>query len=85
LDFSKLKSSCQIATINYFRSFISSISFIAKTGNSNTTLTNGETINTTATTPTGSDEGHECFVFVSNKLASDITLTIGQAFDLAYR
>lgn len=30
-------------------------------------------------------EGHECFVFVSNKLASDITLTIGQAFDLAYK
>lgn len=28
---------------------------------------------------------HECFVFVSSKLASDITLTIGQAFDLAYR
>ncbi|XP_062542637.1 PTB domain-containing adapter protein ced-6-like isoform X2 [Armigeres subalbatus] len=28
---------------------------------------------------------HECFVFISNKLASDITLTIGQAFDLAYR
>ncbi|KAH8297289.1 hypothetical protein KR044_010157 [Drosophila immigrans] len=31
------------------------------------------------------DETHECFVFISNKLASDITLTIGQAFDLAYR
>lgn len=30
-------------------------------------------------------ESHECFVFISNKLASDITLTIGQAFDLAYR
>lgn len=34
----------------------------------------------------GQDGGqHECFVFISNKLASDITLTIGQAFDLAYR
>lgn len=26
-----------------------------------------------------------CFVFVSDKLAEEITLTIGQAFDLAYR
>lgn len=31
------------------------------------------------------EESHECYVFISNKLASDITLTIGQAFDLAYR
>lgn len=31
------------------------------------------------------EETHECFVFISNKLASDITLTIGQAFDLAYK
>ncbi|XP_034230205.1 PTB domain-containing adapter protein ced-6 isoform X2 [Thrips palmi] len=30
-------------------------------------------------------EKHVCFVFVSDKLAEDITLTIGQAFDLAYR
>ncbi|XP_076182635.1 PTB domain-containing engulfment adapter protein 1 isoform X2 [Ptiloglossa arizonensis] len=30
-------------------------------------------------------EGHTCFVFVSDKLAEEITLTIGQAFDLAYR
>ncbi|XP_052757022.1 cell death protein 6 [Galleria mellonella] len=30
-------------------------------------------------------EKHECFVFISTKLASEITLTIGQAFDLAYR
>ncbi|KAK3927750.1 PTB domain-containing adapter protein ced-6, partial [Frankliniella fusca] len=30
-------------------------------------------------------EKHICFVFVSDKLAEDITLTIGQAFDLAYR
>lgn len=28
---------------------------------------------------------HMCFVFVSDKLAEEITLTIGQAFDLAYR
>lgn len=28
---------------------------------------------------------HNCFVFVSDKLAEEITLTIGQAFDLAYR
>ena len=31
------------------------------------------------------EEGHTCFVFVSDKLAEEITLTIGQAFDLAYR
>ncbi|XP_066597205.1 PTB domain-containing engulfment adapter protein 1-like [Prorops nasuta] len=30
-------------------------------------------------------ERHTCFVFVSDKLAREITLTIGQAFDLAYR
>lgn len=28
---------------------------------------------------------HMCFVFVSDKLAEEITLTIGQAFELAYR
>ncbi|GAB6019358.1 adaptor protein, phosphotyrosine interaction, PH domain and leucine zipper containing [Chamberlinius hualienensis] len=28
---------------------------------------------------------HVCFVFVSDKLSEEITLTIGQAFDLAYR
>lgn len=28
---------------------------------------------------------HVCFVFASEKLAEDITLTIGEAFDLAYR
>jgi len=27
-------------------------------------------------------ERHTCFVFVSDKLAEEITLTIGQAFDL---
>ncbi|GIY91698.1 PTB domain-containing engulfment adapter protein 1 [Caerostris extrusa] len=30
-------------------------------------------------------EKHMCFVFASDKLAEDITLTIGEAFDLAYR
>ena len=30
-------------------------------------------------------ERHSCFVFVSDKLAEEITLTIGQAFDLAYK
>lgn len=30
-------------------------------------------------------EKHTCYVFVSDKLAEEITLTIGQAFDLAYR
>ncbi|XP_061726669.1 PTB domain-containing adapter protein ced-6 isoform X1 [Cydia pomonella] len=33
----------------------------------------------------GHVEKHECFVFISTKLASEITLTIGQAVDLAYR
>merc|ERR1712061_242735 len=28
---------------------------------------------------------HTCFVFLSDKLAEEITLTIGQAFDLAYK
>jgi hypothetical protein len=28
---------------------------------------------------------HTCFVFVSDKLAEEITLTIGQAFELAYK
>lgn len=30
-------------------------------------------------------EKHSCFVFSSDKLAEEITLTIGQAFDLAYQ
>lgn len=30
-------------------------------------------------------EKHTCFVFVSDKLAEEITLTIGQAFELAYK
>jgi len=32
----------------------------------------------------GSDR-HECFVFISDKFSEEITLTIGQAFELAYR
>lgn len=32
-----------------------------------------------------SEEKHECFVFISDKLAEEITLTIGQAFELAYK
>lgn len=67
-------------------------SFIAKTGTSVQAHTNGDTtsINTSSSSSVGSvtgtsEESHECYVFISNKLASDITLTIGQAFDLAYR
>ncbi|KAJ8707059.1 hypothetical protein PYW08_011193 [Mythimna loreyi] len=50
-------------------------SFIAK-GGSTVNAVNGHD---------GPAEKHECFVFISTKLASEITLTIGQAFDLAYR
>ncbi|XP_022114250.2 PTB domain-containing adapter protein ced-6 isoform X1 [Pieris rapae] len=50
-------------------------SFIAK-GGSTVNGVNGHDTNM---------EKHECFVFISTKLASEITLTIGQAFDLAYR
>ncbi|BFG03959.1 PTB domain-containing adapter protein ced-6 [Drosophila madeirensis] len=61
-------------------------SFIAKTVKTRegelTATTNGHT-NGSGSPKT--EESHECFVFISNKLASDITLTIGQAFDLAYR
>ncbi|XP_030765145.1 PTB domain-containing adapter protein ced-6 isoform X1 [Sitophilus oryzae] len=31
------------------------------------------------------EDKHECFVFISEKLAEEITLTIGQAFELAYK
>lgn len=61
-------------------------SFIAK---GDTVTPNGDATPTPVPAPVpatnGSAEQHECFVFVSNKLASEITLTIGQAFDLAYR
>uniref|UniRef100_A0A0K2TMJ5 PTB domaincontaining adapter protein ced6like [Bombus terrestris] n=1 Tax=Lepeophtheirus salmonis TaxID=72036 RepID=A0A0K2TMJ5_LEPSM len=33
----------------------------------------------------GDSEKHCCYVFVSDKLAEEITLTIGQAFELAYK
>eukprot|EP00094_Tigriopus_californicus_P003337 TCALIF_03209-PA protein Name:"Similar to Gulp1 PTB domain-containing engulfment adapter protein 1 (Rattus norvegicus)" AED:0.35 eAED:0.36 QI:285/0.5/0.33/1/0.75/1/9/0/764 len=33
----------------------------------------------------GDTNRHTCFVFVSDKLAEEITLTIGQAFELAYK
>lgn len=59
-------------------------SFIAKTGTSTPSLS--ATSDDTHSSHSADQDGqHECFVFISNKLASDITLTIGQAFDLAYR
>ncbi|CAH2084158.1 unnamed protein product [Euphydryas editha] len=51
-------------------------SFIAKDGSTANGVNGHDGDNT---------EKHECFVFISTKLASEITLTIGQAFDLAYR
>lgn len=67
-------------------------SFIAKTGTGSSTtasISSGDDTtssnNSTTSTTNGTEDRHECFVFISNKLASDITLTIGQAFDLAYR
>uniref|UniRef100_A0A2M4A0X0 Putative cell death protein 6 n=1 Tax=Anopheles triannulatus TaxID=58253 RepID=A0A2M4A0X0_9DIPT len=73
-------------------------SFIAKTGTGSnapstvSSLSSGggggddSSINNSNGSTNGSGEDrHECFVFISNKLASDITLTIGQAFELAYR
>ncbi|XP_053683910.1 PTB domain-containing adapter protein ced-6 isoform X2 [Sabethes cyaneus] len=62
-------------------------SFIAKTGASTATTPSlsAASDDTHSSHSTDQDGQHECFVFISNKLASDITLTIGQAFDLAYR
>lgn len=72
-------------------------SFIAKTvkpidggvmnGSTAMTGSNGvsSSIGNNSTGGSNTEETHECFVFISNKLASDITLTIGQAFDLAYK
>uniref|UniRef100_A0A182KAB5 PID domain-containing protein n=1 Tax=Anopheles christyi TaxID=43041 RepID=A0A182KAB5_9DIPT len=65
-------------------------SFIAKTGTGVTptaSIASGDDTNSSnnSTISNGTEDRHECFVFISNKLASDITLTIGQAFDLAYR
>lgn len=61
-------------------------SFIAKSSQTNVPNgpSNGTGDSSTASTPSP-DDTHECFVFISSKLASDITLTIGQAFELAYR
>ncbi|CAI4227776.1 unnamed protein product [Auanema sp. JU1783] len=33
----------------------------------------------------GESNRHDCFVFLSDKLAEQITLTVGEAFDLAYK
>lgn len=65
-------------------------SFIAKTGSSSATPSlsaSDDTHSSHSGDHQQQQDGgqHECFVFISNKLASDITLTIGQAFDLAYR
>ncbi|XP_067631149.1 PTB domain-containing adapter protein ced-6 [Eurosta solidaginis] len=69
-------------------------SFIAKTvkplddGMNGGSSMNGVCSSSNGSNSTGgsnTEETHECFVFISNKLASDITLTIGQAFDLAYK
>lgn len=57
-------------------------SFIAKTNATNVPNGGGAT---TESSGAAAEETHECFVFISSKLASDITLTIGQAFELAYR
>lgn len=64
-------------------------SFIAKTvkpsnGDNNSNGRGSSPDGSTQSSSTN-DETHECFVFISNKLASDITLTIGQAFELAFR
>ncbi|XP_075165161.1 PTB domain-containing adapter protein ced-6 [Haematobia irritans] len=62
-------------------------SFIAKTvkplGDNNSNGRGGSPDGSTQSS--SGEETHECFVFISNKLASDITLTIGQAFELAFR
>ncbi|XP_017866279.1 PREDICTED: PTB domain-containing adapter protein ced-6 [Drosophila arizonae] len=63
------------------KKFFSFIAKTIKTKDNGATDTNGYNSNGNAKP----EETHECFVFISNKLASDITLTIGQAFDLAYR
>lgn len=68
-------------------------SFIAKTspaggsggGNGSLSAASDDTHSSHSQEQDGGHQQHECFVFVSSKLASDITLTIGQAFDLAYR
>lgn len=59
-------------------------SFIAKTTKKDGTaavVANGGDLKA----PPSTEDTHTCFVFISSKLASDITMTIGQAFELAYR
>lgn len=63
-------------------------SFIAKGDTSsapNSVNGDADSNHNSSTTNGSSNETHECFVFISNKLAAEITLTIGQAFDLAYK
>lgn len=64
-------------------------SFIAKTSKKDTNGTNGSSIDgengTSNKSASTAEDTHTCFVFISSKLASDITMTIGQAFELAYR
>lgn len=60
-------------------------SFIAKTNANVPNGGGGSGANIESSGSTTGEETHECFVFISSKLASDITLTIGQAFELAYR
>lgn len=61
-------------------------SFIAKSADAASApgTENGSTPASDSVVPNMEKEKHECFVFISSKNASDITLTIGQAFDLAY-
>ncbi|XP_034101769.1 PTB domain-containing adapter protein ced-6 isoform X1 [Drosophila albomicans] len=67
------------------KKFFSFIAKTVKTKDSSSNDSNGYNGSGTGNGSAKPDETHECFVFISNKLASDITLTIGQAFDLAYR
>lgn len=61
-------------------------SFIAKTVKTNTeNMSNGRGSSPDNCSQSVTEETHECFLFISNKLSSDITLTIGQAFELAFR
>ncbi|KAI8040142.1 PTB domain-containing adapter protein ced-6 [Drosophila gunungcola] len=66
------------------KKFFSFIAKSSKTRDGSDPATNGHA-NGNGDGSAKAEESHECFVFISNKLASDITLTIGQAFDLAYR
>lgn len=55
------------------------------TTTSTSSLSSESETNMNGQTTLNNEESHECYVFISNKLASDITLTIGQAFELAFR